>query len=104
MPPSACATTSDVAACQYRAAPSVGSPVAARESSLVNGGVDFVKVYTRMDPALLSAVLDEAKTFNLRLSGHLGLTDALTAAGFGAHVPPMGDDLAPPFVVKPAHG
>jgi hypothetical protein len=47
---------------------------------LVNAGTDFVKVYTRMDPALLGAALDEARTFNLRVSGHLGLTDAVTAA------------------------
>jgi hypothetical protein len=32
------------------------------------------------------------------------LNDVLIAAGFGAHVPPMGADVAPPFVVKPAHG
>jgi hypothetical protein len=32
------------------------------------------------------------------------LNHALIAAGFGAHVPPMGADLAPPFVCKPAHG
>jgi hypothetical protein len=32
------------------------------------------------------------------------LNDALIGAGFGAHVPPMGDDLAPPFICKPAHG
>ncbi|HEU5041342.1 MAG TPA: amidohydrolase family protein [Gemmatimonadales bacterium] len=50
---------------------------------LVNSGTDFVKVYTRVDPTLLAAVLDEAKTFNLRVSGHLGLTDAVTAARAG---------------------
>jgi imidazolonepropionase-like amidohydrolase len=50
---------------------------------LVNAGTDFVKVYTRMDPALLGAALDEARTFNLRVSGHLGLTDAVTAARAG---------------------
>jgi imidazolonepropionase-like amidohydrolase len=50
---------------------------------LVNAGMDFVKIYTRMDPALLRAALDEAKTFNLRVSGHLGLTDAVTAARAG---------------------
>ncbi len=50
---------------------------------LVNAGTDFVKVYTRTDPALLRAVLDEAGTFNLRVTGHLGLTDALTAARGG---------------------
>ncbi len=32
------------------------------------------------------------------------LNEALIAAGFAAHVPPMGADLAPPFVCKPAHG
>lgn len=32
------------------------------------------------------------------------LNETLIAAGFGAHVPPMGMDLAPPFVCKPAHG
>jgi imidazolonepropionase-like amidohydrolase len=50
---------------------------------LVNAGVDLIKVYTRVDPALLRAVLDEAATFNLRVAGHLGLTDAVTAAKEG---------------------
>ena len=50
---------------------------------LVNRGTDFIKVYTRVDPVLLGAVLDEARTFNLRVSGHLGLTDAVTAARAG---------------------
>lgn len=50
---------------------------------LVNAGVDLVKVYTRVDPTLLRAVLDEARTFNLRVAGHLGLTDAVTAAREG---------------------
>jgi imidazolonepropionase-like amidohydrolase len=50
---------------------------------LVNAGVDLVKVYTRVDPTLLRAVIDEARTFNLRVAGHLGLTDAVTAANAG---------------------
>jgi imidazolonepropionase-like amidohydrolase len=50
---------------------------------LVNAGVDLVKVYTRVDPTLLRAVVDEARTFNLRVAGHLGLTDAVTAAREG---------------------
>jgi imidazolonepropionase-like amidohydrolase len=50
---------------------------------LVNSGTDFVKVFTRVDPVLLNAILDEAKTFNLRVSGHLGMTDAVTAARAG---------------------
>ncbi len=50
---------------------------------LVNSGVDLIKVYTRIDPPLLTAVLDEAKTFNLKVTGHLGLSDAVTAANAG---------------------
>ncbi|HEX6106258.1 MAG TPA: amidohydrolase family protein [Gemmatimonadales bacterium] len=50
---------------------------------LVNSGTDFIKVYTRVDRTLLRAVLDEARTFNLRVTGHLGLTDAVTAAREG---------------------
>ncbi len=50
---------------------------------LVNAGADLVKVYTRVDKALLAALLDEARTFNFRVSGHLGLTDAVTAARLG---------------------
>lgn len=50
---------------------------------LVNAGADLVKVYTRVDPTLLRAVLDEAKTFNLRVSGHLGMTNAVAAAEAG---------------------
>jgi len=50
---------------------------------LVNAGADLIKVYTRVDPALLKAVIDEASTFNLKVAGHLGLTDAVTAARDG---------------------
>jgi imidazolonepropionase-like amidohydrolase len=50
---------------------------------LVNAGVDLIKVYTRVDPTLLKAVLDEAHTFNLRVTGHLGLVDAVTASREG---------------------
>ena len=51
--------------------------------SLVQVGVDFVKTYTRIDPALMRAITDEARTFQLRVSAHLGLTDAVTAANLG---------------------
>ncbi|MDQ3137428.1 MAG: amidohydrolase family protein [Gemmatimonadota bacterium] len=50
---------------------------------LVNAGVDAVKIYTRVDPELLKAVIDEARAFNLPVTGHLGLTDAVTAARMG---------------------
>jgi imidazolonepropionase-like amidohydrolase len=50
---------------------------------LVNAGVDLIKVYSRVDPQLLQAVLDEASTFHVPVTGHLGLTDAVTAANLG---------------------
>jgi imidazolonepropionase-like amidohydrolase len=50
---------------------------------LVSAGADFIKVYTRIDPPLLRAIVDEAHAFNLGVTGHLGLTDALTAAKAG---------------------
>ena len=50
---------------------------------LVNASADLVKVYTHVTPALMTAVIDEARTFNLRVAGHLGLTDAVTAAKDG---------------------
>jgi imidazolonepropionase-like amidohydrolase len=50
---------------------------------LVSAGVDFIKVYTHIDPPLLRAILDEAHTFNVPVAAHLGMTDALTAARAG---------------------
>jgi imidazolonepropionase-like amidohydrolase len=50
---------------------------------LVNAGADLVKVYTRVDRTLIGPLLDEARTFNLPVAGHLGLTDAVTAARRG---------------------
>jgi imidazolonepropionase-like amidohydrolase len=69
----------------YPDAIGANSPRDARRAvdRLVNAGADLVKVYTRVDPTLLKAVIDEAGTFNLRVTGHLGLTDALTAARQG---------------------
>jgi imidazolonepropionase-like amidohydrolase len=69
----------------YPDAIGANSPRDARKAvdRLVNAGVDLIKVYTRVDPTLLRATLDEARTFNLRVAGHLGLTDAVTAAKEG---------------------
>ena len=50
---------------------------------LVSAGADFIKVYTRIDPPLLRAIVDEARAFNLGVTGHLGMTDAVTAAKAG---------------------
>jgi len=50
---------------------------------LVSAGAEFIKVYTRIDPPLLRAIVDEARAFNLGVTGHLGMTDAVTAAKAG---------------------
>lgn len=62
-----------------------GSPREARKGvdRMVNAGADLIKLYTRVDPPLLQAVMDEAGTFNIRVAAHLGLTDAVTAARAG---------------------
>ncbi|MGH7702700.1 MAG: amidohydrolase family protein, partial [Gemmatimonadales bacterium] len=49
----------------------------------VVAGVDYIKTYTRITPALLKAIVDEAGTFHVQVTAHLGLTDALTAARLG---------------------
>ena len=50
---------------------------------LVSAGVEFIKIYTHVDPPLLRAILDEAHTFNVAVAAHLGMTDAVTAARSG---------------------
>ncbi len=50
---------------------------------LVTAGADLIKVYTRIDAPLLRAIVDEAKAFNLSVTAHLGMTDAVTAAKAG---------------------
>jgi imidazolonepropionase-like amidohydrolase len=50
---------------------------------LVSAGAEFIKVYTRIDPPLLRAIVDESRAFNLGVAGHLGMTDAVTAAKAG---------------------
>jgi imidazolonepropionase-like amidohydrolase len=46
-------------------------------------GADYVKIYTKVTPALLRPLLDEAKNLRLPVAAHLGKTDALTAARGG---------------------
>jgi imidazolonepropionase-like amidohydrolase len=50
---------------------------------LAVSGVDYVKIYTRITPDLLRSIIDEAQTFGLRVTAHLGLTDAVTAGELG---------------------
>jgi imidazolonepropionase-like amidohydrolase len=69
----------------YTDALAVGGANEARKAvdQLAVKGVDFVKVYTRITPELLRAITDEAGTFGLKVTAHLGYTDALTAADLG---------------------
>jgi imidazolonepropionase-like amidohydrolase len=69
----------------YPDALGANSPRDARKAvdRLVNSGVDLIKVYTRVDDTLLKAVIDEARTFNLRVAGHLGMVNAVTASREG---------------------
>ena len=69
----------------YSDAIAVSSESEARKGvdRLVSAGADFIKVYTRIDPPLLRAIVDEARAFNLGVTGHLGMTDAVTAAKAG---------------------
>jgi len=46
-------------------------------------GVDYLKIYTKITPALLGPLLDEAEKLRLPVAAHLGKTDALTAARAG---------------------
>ena len=50
---------------------------------LVSLGTDLIKVYTRIDPPLLRAIVDESRAFSLGVAAHLGMTDAVTAAKAG---------------------
>jgi imidazolonepropionase-like amidohydrolase len=69
----------------YRDAIGVSSESEARKAvdRLVSAGSDLIKVYTRIDPTLLRAIVDEARAFNLSVTGHLGMADALAAAKAG---------------------
>jgi len=51
--------------------------------TLVLAGVDLIKTYTRITAPMLRAIVDEAGTFRVPVSAHLGLVDAVTAAKLG---------------------
>ncbi len=74
---------------------------------LAVAGADLIKLYTRIDPPLMRAILDEAKTFGLRSTAHLGLTDAVTAAGLGVrsieHLSGIAESASDPAPLYAAH-
>ena len=50
---------------------------------LASRGALWIKVYTRITPEVLEAVVDAARVRRLPVAAHLGLTDAITAARLG---------------------
>ena len=50
---------------------------------LAIAGIDYLKIYTKITPALLRPLLEEAEQLRLPVAAHLGKTDALTAARAG---------------------
>ena len=50
---------------------------------LADHGAAWVKVYTRVGPEMLAAVVGAARMRHLPVAAHLGLTDAITAAQLG---------------------
>lgn len=75
----------DGAPATYPSATEVANAAEVRKAvdQLAVGGADYIKAYTRITPALFKPLMDEANTFSLRVTAHLGLTDALTAARLG---------------------
>ena len=75
----------DAAPATYSDAFVVGGANEARKAvdKLAVTGVDYVKTYTRITPELMRAIVDEAQTFGLRVTAHLGLIDAVTAGDMG---------------------
>jgi len=69
----------------YPNATGVSTPDEARRAADQHAvaGVDYLKVYTKITPTLLRALLDEAGKLRLPVAAHLGQTDALTAARAG---------------------
>lgn len=69
----------------YPNATAVSTPDEARRAvdQHAVAGVDYLKVYTKITPSLLRALLDEAEKLRLSVAAHLGQTDALTAARAG---------------------
>ncbi len=60
-----------------------GSEARRAIDELVLLDADYAKIYTKIDEPLLVALMEEANTLQLPVTGHLGKVDALTAAQLG---------------------
>jgi imidazolonepropionase-like amidohydrolase len=69
----------------WRTATAVSTSEAARKAVDTRTLFDAsqAKVYTKIDSTLLAAILDEASTVSLPVTGHLGKVDAVTAGHMG---------------------
>ena len=69
----------------YPAATGVATPAQGRQAvdQRAVAGTDLLKIYTKITPPLLAAIMDEATTLRLPVAAHLGKTDAITAARAG---------------------
>ncbi|HEX3927763.1 MAG TPA: amidohydrolase family protein [Gemmatimonadales bacterium] len=61
----------------------VPDSAASQVAVVVAHGGQWIKVYTRVTPDILAAVVDAARAARRPVAAHLGLTDALTAANLG---------------------
>jgi imidazolonepropionase-like amidohydrolase len=71
-------------------------------------GATQVKTYTKLDRRLLEPLIEEAKSLEMPVAAHLGLVDALTAAGLGLrsieHLSGIPEAaLASPAALRAAH-
>jgi len=75
----------DGAPATYPTATGVASGAEARRAvdQRAVAGADYLKIYTKITPEILRALMDEAKTLRLPVAAHLGKTDAVTAARAG---------------------
>jgi imidazolonepropionase-like amidohydrolase len=71
-------------------------------------GAEVIKVYTRLQPALISLIVSEARARGLPVAAHVGMTNALEAAACGItsleHLSGVADAVAAdPEAVRTAH-
>ncbi|HEY6808036.1 MAG TPA: amidohydrolase family protein [Gemmatimonadales bacterium] len=75
----------DGAPATYPTATGVETATEARRAvdQRVGANADYVKIYTKITPELLTPLMDEAGSLKTPVAAHLGKTDALTAAKAG---------------------
>lgn len=75
----------DGAPATYPDATEAATPTEARRAvdQRAVAGADYLKIYTKITPALFRALMDEARTLRLPVAAHLGKMDALTATRGG---------------------